>query len=114
MNDQHTFRRELPQGYECPPVEEAAGIHAELQRELPEGHLLFGVPVETFAVSTGNDDVLFQHVKQPERFTIVHLTWIGKTEINAQHPTVEFDGTFEKFVIHMEEFWSWFEKTFDK
>ena len=109
MKDQHTFRPELPEGYEYPAPEEAAGIHTELQRELPEGHLLFQVPVETFALSTGDDDVLFRHIENSERFTVVHLTWIGKTEINAHHPTVEFDGTFAEFVTHIEEFWAWFE-----
>jgi hypothetical protein len=89
----------LPEGWfypEDPAV--AASLHAELQRELPPGHLLFGRAVETFAYRHGSDDVLFRHRDQPGRFTEIHLSWIRKQEINAQHPTVEFDGAFEDFI----------------
>jgi hypothetical protein len=51
----------------------------------------------------GNDDVLFLHVSEPHRFTVVHLTWLGRTEINAKHPTVVFDGTFSDFIANEEE-----------
>jgi len=44
------------------------------------------------------DDVLFRRLDEPDRFTVIHLTWIRKQEINAQHPSVCFDGTFEQFV----------------
>jgi hypothetical protein len=89
----------LPEGWFCPEDPAiAASLHAELQRELPPGHLLFGCAVETFAYRHGSDDVLFRHREQPERFTVIHLSWIRKQEINAQHPTVEYDGKFEGFV----------------
>jgi hypothetical protein len=65
---------------------------------LPPGHLLYGLPVSTFATRRGTDDVLFRHRDDPSRFTVVHLSWLGRTEINAQHPTVEFDGTFQEFL----------------
>lgn len=77
--------------------------HAELQRELPPGHLLHGVPVENFAWSRGSDDVLFRHLNEPDHFTIIHLSWLGRTEINAQHPTVEFDGSFAEFLAYYEK-----------
>ena len=74
-------------------------LHAELLRELPPGHLLAGRTVETFAWRDGTtDDVLFRHTDEPERFTVIHLSWLGRTEINAEHPTVEFDGTFAGFL----------------
>ena len=44
------------------------------------------------------DDVLFRHTDEPERFTVIHLSWLGRTEINSKHPTVEFDGTFAEFL----------------
>jgi hypothetical protein len=88
----------LPAGWHYPEdAAIAASLHAELQRELPPGHLLFRQTVETFAYRHGSDDVLFRHRDQSQRFTVIHLSWIGKQEINAQHPTVEFDGTFEGF-----------------
>ncbi len=89
----------LPEGWFYPEDSAiAASLLAELQRELPPGHLLFGRAVEAFAYRHGSDDVLFRHRDQLERFTTIHLSWIRKQEINAQHPTVEFDGTFAGFV----------------
>jgi hypothetical protein len=77
-------------------------LHAELQRELPPGHVLTGRAVETFAWRKGAiDDVLFRHWDEPERFTVIHLSWLGRTEINADHPTVEFDGTFAEFLAEV-------------
>jgi len=92
----------LPEGWQRPDAAVGQSLGAELQRELPQGHLLFGVPVEAFGYSL--DDVLFRHRDKSDRFTIVHLTWVGHTEINAQHPTVEFDGTFAEFLAYYEEF----------
>lgn len=102
MHNQADNRPALPKGWEYPDPEESAGLHAELQRELPKGHLLYGVEVETFAAAIGNDDFLFRHINEPARFTVVHLTWIGDTEINAEHPTVEFHGTYAEFLAEQE------------
>ena len=73
-------------------------LYEELERELPPGHILYDVPVETFATRRGIDDVLFRHHGQSDRFTVIHLSWLGRTEINAQHPTVEFDGSYSEFI----------------
>jgi hypothetical protein len=89
----------LPEGWFYPEDSAiAASLHGELQRELPPGHLLFGCAVETFAYRHGSDDVLFRHRDQPQRFTVIHLSWIQKQEINSQFPTVGFDGPFAGFV----------------
>ena len=88
----------LPLGWEYLAPDEAAGRLRELKRELPPGHLLFGIPVETFASRIGDDDTLFRHLCEPERFTVVHLTWIGREEINAEQPWVDFDGTLAEFL----------------
>lgn len=84
-------------GWHYPDESAAQGLHAELQRELPPGHLLFGRPVEVIAFRENQDDVLFRHLNEPDRFTIIHLTWIRKRETNAKFPSVCFDGTFEEF-----------------
>jgi len=76
----------------------AQSLHAELQRELPPGHLLFGRPVETVAFRRDQDDVLFRHLDQPDRFTVIHLTWARKREIYVDHPSVCFDGSFSEFI----------------
>src|SRR5262245_28375781 len=87
MNDTSADRPMLPPGWYYPTEGEAQGLHDELQRELPPGHLLFGRPVETFAYRRDRDDVLFRHRDEPGRFTVIHLTWIRKREINSEHPS---------------------------
>ena len=89
----------LPQGWSYPDHDTALNLHAELLRELPPGHVLTGREVETFAWREGaTDDVLFRHTDEPDRFTVIHLSWLGRTEINAEYPAVEFDGTFAEFL----------------
>jgi hypothetical protein len=103
MRNNPGFRPALPVGWFYPDAETARSLHGELQRELPTGHLLAGLTVETFAWREhATDDVLFRHVQEPKRFVIIHLSWLGRTEINAEHPTVEFDGTFEEFLVNEE------------
>lgn len=98
--------RALPEGWYLAGTGEAKRLLDELQRELPQGHLLHGVPVETFAHRRGaTDDVLFRHVGDPARFTIVHLTWIGRTELDARYPSVAFDGTFDEFLAYEKANW---------
>ena len=99
MSPASPSRPALPLGCFYPDSENAQNLFEELQRELPPGHLLAGRAVETFAWREGaTDDVLFRHRDEPERFTVIHLSWLGRTEINALHPTVEFDGTFAEFL----------------
>lgn len=99
MNCAQTGRPALPEGWYYPDAGTAQDLYAELQRELPPGHMLYGRPMGTFAWREGGtDDVLFQHLDHRTKFTVIHLSWLGKTEINALHPTVEFDGTFEEFL----------------
>ena len=103
MRRSSPFQPALPEGWFYPDAETAQLLYAELQRELPPGHLLHERAVETFAwCEGGNDDVLFRHSDEPARFTVIHLSWLGRTEINSQHPTVEFDGTFEEFLAEQE------------
>lgn len=98
MKTETTFRPLLPGGWFYPDAEEAQRLFSELQRELPPGHLLDGIAVDVFASADGIDDVLFRHRDHPDRFTVIHLSWLGRTEINALHSTVEFDGSFAEFL----------------
>jgi hypothetical protein len=99
MSRTPTSHSEIPGGWGWyyPDAPAARGLYLELQRELPPGHLLFGRPVETVAFRKDQHDVLFRHLDQPDRFTVIHLTWIRKREIDAHHPSVCFDGPFEQF-----------------
>jgi hypothetical protein len=67
--------------------------------------LLFGRAVETFAYRRDQDDVLFHHRDEPDRFTVIHLSWIRKPGINAEYPSVCFDGAFERFFAEEEKFY---------
>ncbi|MCU0867689.1 MAG: hypothetical protein MUC36_28225 [Planctomycetes bacterium] len=96
----------LPEGWFYPTADEAAALLQELLRELPPGHLLDDVRVETFAHRRGaTDDVLFRHLDTTDRVTVIHLTWLGRTEIHLDHPGVEFDGTLADFVAEEERRW---------
>ena len=92
-------------GWYYPDADVAESLHTELQLELPPGHLLFGRAVETVAYRRDQDDVLFRHRDEPDRFTVIHLTWIQKREINPQHPSVCFDGAFKRFFAEEEKFY---------
>ena len=94
----------LPDGWFASDPEHADLLHAELQRELPPGHLLFDVPVTVIAHREGTDDILCRRKADPDRMTVVHLTWIGRTEINDKHPTVQVDGTFDDFLAYERQF----------
>jgi hypothetical protein len=90
----------LPEGWFVSDPETSADMEQELVRELPPGHLLDGKAVRVVAHRMGTDDILCQHLADPLRFTVIHLTWIGRTEIDHQHPCVEADGSFEDFLAY--------------
>ena len=98
VSDVAAVRPPLPEGYFYPDAKQAAHLHAELLRELPDNHPLFGVPLETFAACERNDDTLFRYRGNPRLFVLVHLTWLGRTEIDEHHPGVVFTGSFEEWV----------------
>jgi hypothetical protein len=61
----------------------ATGLHTEavlreLQKELAEGHPLFGKQVEPIAMRKDRDDVLLKVGDEPVNYAVVHLTWSGK------------------------------------
>jgi hypothetical protein len=96
----------LPEGWVRTSGDRARRLVEELQRELPPGHALSHVPIETFADRDGaSDDVLFRRVDNPARFVVVHLTWRGRTEIDPRWPCVVFEGTFEEFVDYDSQHW---------
>ncbi len=98
------FRAKLPEGWFLSDPEQSALLHAELCRELPPGHLLYGVPVEVVAHRDGTDDILCRHVEDTDRLTVVHLTWLMREEIGPDHPTVEADGSLEDFYAYERRF----------
>lgn len=88
----------LPPGWLRALNTRALQLYEELQRELTEKHILYGKDIEVFAHQDGaSDDILVHHLNTPNRWTVVHLTWSGKKEVNNTYPTVIFDGTFEDY-----------------
>jgi hypothetical protein len=88
----------LPDGWHALAPDHAAALVARLTWEISKDHALAGVAVEAVAVRGGNDDVLFRHLEQGWRLTVVHLTWSSRPETTPHFPSVEFDGTFAEFL----------------
>ena len=95
---------DLPEGWFASDPDRAASLLAELAREVPPGHLLHGVRGEVVAHQEGSDDILCRHLDEPSRLTVVHLTWLGREEIDTQHPAVESDGDFASFLAYEARF----------
>ena len=112
------MKADLPEGWFDDPAE----IHdkyLEYFRELPGSkpqiHPLAGVPVVVVAYRQGNDDILLRLLKSVTiksselkgetlvrelnsgDFCVVHLSWLQRQEV-ADHPTLEFAGSFEEFL----------------
>ncbi len=99
------MKKTLPAGWFPASEAESKALYAELQKELPCGHLLFGVDVEVIGHRDGaTDDVLVRHVNQANRYTVVHLTWSGQQEGDPSHPWVEMDGSWEDFLAYERKF----------
>ncbi|MBK8900644.1 MAG: hypothetical protein IPM53_05660 [Anaerolineaceae bacterium] len=103
--DETLDKEPLPLGWFYATPEERESLEEELQKELPQGHLLFNKLVQVIAHRAGaTDDILCQHLEEPDRYTVIHLTWSMKTEINEKHPTVEVDGRFPHFLAYEQRF----------
>jgi hypothetical protein len=94
----------LPVGWFYSNAEESDLRHAELLRELAPGHPLFGTDVDVVAHREGTDDILCRHHADPDRLTVVHLTWRGGPEIAPRFPAIECDGTVEDFYNYERRF----------
>ena len=70
---------------------------AELNKELPEKHVLFGKPVKALARRTDCDDVLFEITDGSKQFAVVHLTWSGKQDLHTNFPWTEIFASLEEF-----------------
>lgn len=91
-------------GWYLSTKEESENFYTELQKELPEGHFLYGKQVEVVAHRLGTDDILCQYIADQNHYTVIHLTWTGKQEKDTDFPTVEVDGNFEDFMNYENRF----------
>ena len=87
----------LPEGWSHATDEVRESHGGEYYRELPPMHPLSGIPIELVAYREGTDDILMKHLNEPDRFTVVHLSWLMRQEL-PNHPRVEFSGTHAEFL----------------
>ncbi len=87
---------DLPDDWDILPSDHARGFEKELQLELSPVHRLYGVPLQAIARRAWNDDALFRHTGDADRWSVVHLTWTGKSE-QPGWPAAAFTGTLAEF-----------------
>ena len=97
INDKNIML-DLPKGWLPPNSEKAVQLYKELQKELPDGHILYNKAVTVVAHREGTDDILCQYKDDETHFTVIHLTWSGKKEVDKGYPYVECDGSFNDFL----------------
>ncbi len=73
----------------------AANLERQLNREVTEGHPLFGLSVTALARRRDTDDVVFAVGVPTRRLAAVHLTWAGRQE--PPFPETDLFETFEAF-----------------
>lgn len=90
----------LPEGWFISDAGTAARLQHELHTELPPGHPLHGLALRVVAHREGSDDILCHHADEPDRYTVVHLSWIMKREGDPRFPGIEADGDFAAFLAY--------------
>jgi len=58
----------------------------QLQREIPDGHLLSNKALKTIARRQDCDDVLFELINDEFIYAVVHLTWATHKLSNQSYP----------------------------
>ncbi len=90
---------ELPECWYSADAEEELRLTKELLLELIPTHALHGLNIKVVAHRDGaNDDILCKHTDKEDLFTVVHLTWSMKPEVDARYPTIDFHGTYTEFL----------------
>jgi hypothetical protein len=86
---------QLPDSWIAIPEEDAHKFEAELRREVPRGHILYGRTLRAIARRLDQDDVLFQEGGDAAML-VVHLTW--SVETDPKWPWVTEYGTLADFL----------------
>jgi hypothetical protein len=90
----------ITEGWLRTGADDQAMFFRELTREIIPEHPLYAVDSAIVAHREGTDDILVQHLRQPGRFSVVHLTWSNRPEIDAAHPMIEYDGPSAGFLAY--------------
>lgn len=72
-----------------PWVPAMAGMEKELEKEVGEGHVLYGTRCVPVARRIDQDDVLFQVDGREDFYAVVRLTWSGMRESDSAFPRTE-------------------------
>ncbi|MCJ8313108.1 MAG: hypothetical protein MJK11_09080 [Pseudomonadales bacterium] len=91
----------LPEGWFSADNEDKKRLGNELKIELITGHKLYSKKIEIVAHrDDATDDVLCKHIDENDSYSVVHLTWCMKPEIDIKHPLVVMQGSFEDFLAY--------------
>lgn len=88
----------LPEDWLHTTENQGESLLTELSKELSPGHKLFDADLTVVAYKDGTDDILCKYDNEPDRYAMVHLTWLGKPETDSVFPFVEFDGDLDSFL----------------
>lgn len=70
----------------------------ELAQEVTPGHPLYGIKVRAVGRLCHGDDVLFELIDHPAPLAVVHLTFVGRPEVEPRWPTVVFYSDLDHWV----------------
>lgn len=84
-------------------AEQADGLAAELQREVPPGHVLDGKVWRVIARALPNDDIV---VECGDEVAVVHLTWTQKQD-RLPWPMTTFVASVEEFESYLDSAYDW-------
>jgi hypothetical protein len=90
----------LPEGWLASNEAFSENFERQLRLELASGHPLVSCPVKIVAHRNGTDDILCWHLANPQRFTVVHLTWSLARQEEPDYPWVEMDGSWDDFLAY--------------
>ena len=76
-----------------------AALNQELQRELAEGHPLYGLAVRATARRQDCDDVLYSIEDGSGRFAVVHLTWARTAPERLPWPGTSLYASFDAWQV---------------
>ncbi|MEH6812831.1 MAG: hypothetical protein V7677_09920 [Motiliproteus sp.] len=79
---------------------EAHSFVQELKSELPQGHLLTGLPLKAIGRRDGRDQFLFLLEDGSNKLATVHLTWSEETD--PKWPWTEIFNSFDHWITSVE------------
>lgn len=90
----------LPNGWE--DVSNPQHFELELQKEISQSHVLFGLQVIAVAKSINSDDVVFKILAENSfRYALVHLSFSGKHESTPNFPLTKVFNNMESLLSHL-------------